>query len=124
MMLLERLNEENKNQLFLKIEQMKQILPIELHWVIQILKLKANGYELKFVYYKNGEKEIADNLKYWEIDSENQSFIPEMPDKIIVEKYIIGKGFKVISEFDCRKSFIDPPVDVAMQLWNLVNKNL
>lgn len=95
------------------IEIREKELPKELRWTKQIKMLMEKGYIPKYVY--DG---IEYDIPKGELDSEGQSFIPKLPDKIKILKYVPGKGFVQVTEFEGR-SRIDPEPEVAMNLWKI-----
>jgi len=95
-------------------DDLKPKFPKELKWALQLAMMERKGYILKYVY---------DGKEYdypkGELDSEGQSFIPKLPDKVKVYKHIPGEGLVKVTEFEGRSQFIDPEPEVAMKIWSL-----
>ncbi|MHA1866374.1 MAG: hypothetical protein ACTSWZ_07700 [Candidatus Heimdallarchaeaceae archaeon] len=109
------------NKIVITDEDIKPKIPKELHWLLQLKELVKRGYLLKFCYWANGKLEECDKLKYFETDSEGQSYIPVKPDIVKVYEYKRGEGFVLVRELRDNFSRIDPDVKTAMKIWDLVN---
>lgn len=101
---------------------LKKNIPKQFHWVIHLMKLRDQGYILKFVYNRNGKKEVTDNLKHFQLDSQMQSYVPVKPQTVRVQKYREGRGIRDIGELHGTKDFLDPPVDIAMKIFNAAKR--
>ncbi|MFQ6067998.1 MAG: hypothetical protein ACE5KD_00485 [Candidatus Bathyarchaeia archaeon] len=101
------------NEKILTNEDFRPRIPKEFQWIRQVKMLQDKGYLVKFVY--DG---VECDIPRGELDSENQSFIPRIPDKIRVLAYKNGQGFVQVTEFEGR-SRLDPSPEVAMGLWGL-----
>jgi hypothetical protein len=84
----------------------------KLGWVKQIKMLESKGYLIRYVY--DGEEL---DVPKGELDSECQSFIPKIPDKVLVYSYVPDKGFVKVTEFEGVNRNIDPDVETAMKIW-------
>jgi len=113
---------DSKGVTHITISEKEKELPPEFKWVLHLLALKEKGYILKYIYSNNGKKEAYDKLKYFQLDSVGQSFIPIKPEKVMVSEYKEGRGFVEVAELGCSKDFLDPPLDIAMSIWEKVRK--
>jgi hypothetical protein len=95
------------------VEIKEKELPKELKWIFQVKKIEEKGFIVKYIY---DGKEY--DVPKGELDSEAQSFIPKIPDRIKILKYVNGKGFVQVTEFEGR-SRLDPEPEVAIKIWNL-----
>ena len=103
------------------IEIREKDIPEEFHWLFQLKKLKEK-YLLKFVYYIDGKEVVTENLRYFELDSKGQSYVPRKPDKVLVYDYEEGEGWVLKAELRDNYSHIAPDVDTAMKIWSLAEK--
>jgi len=115
------LKRAEKSELAREIEMLKSSLPKEFHWIIQLLILKAKGYVLKLVYRRNNTVEECDHLKYFELDSERQSYVPVIPDEVKVYRHELGKGW-VLHKVFRGMGRSDPPIDVALEIFEVSEK--
>ena len=121
MMLLKKEEYVNKNgERVIEIRPAKitEVLPKELHWVFHLVHLKRKGYILKF-WYGN---ECCDNLRYWHLDSERQSYIPQIPDRVEVFKFDSKEGLVKVREMRREELLIDPPIEVALKFFEFIEK--
>jgi hypothetical protein len=84
----------------------------KLGWVKQIKMLESKGYLIRYVY--DGEEF---DVPKGELDSECQSFIPKIPDKVLVYSYVPDKGFVKVTEFEGKNTSVDPTPEEAMEIW-------
>jgi len=103
-------------------EDIKPKIPKEFHWLLQLKKLAQKGYVFKFCYFVNGKLEECDRLKYFEVDSEGQSYVPIRPDVVKVFDYKVGEGFVEVARFVDRKGLLDPDVDTATRIFDLATQ--
>ena len=97
-------------------------IPKEFHWLLQLKRLKEKGFLFEFEYIRNGRWERTNHLKYFELDSEGQSYVPVRPDRIRVLRHVPGKGLVVFRILESRRLDMDPDVDTAMAIWELANE--
>ena len=111
----EYVNENGERVIELREAKITEIIPKELHWVFH---LRRKGYALKF-WYGN---ESHYNLMYWHLDSEKQSYIPQIPDRVEVFKFKPGKGWIKVRELRRSELLVDPPIEVALKFFEFIEK--
>ncbi|MFQ6020813.1 MAG: hypothetical protein ACE5J4_02230, partial [Candidatus Aenigmatarchaeota archaeon] len=115
---------EPKRVIFIHEDNKPKIpkIPKEFQWLVHLKKLKDRGYILKFVYNNNGKEEEFNKLKYYQVDSKSQSFIPIRPKFVRVLQYKKGKGFVEVAQLSGRRNFLDPDVDTVMKIWDVAKR--
>jgi signal peptidase I len=103
-----------------KLVEIKEKLPKEFGWLLQIKAKIEKGYLPEFYYYENGNLVKYDKIKK-QADSEAQSYVPVMPDLIKFLRYEPGKGFVVDDKWEGVRNTRDPPVDIAIELCKIAD---
>jgi len=115
----EKLVQTTKGEL-VKLIEVKEEIPKEFRWILHLKALCDRGFILKY-FYRIGDKiEEQDTLKYFELDSEGQSYVPVKPAFVKVFQYREGAGFVEVAELHHTRNFVDPELPIAMKIWDIV----